>query len=53
VRREGLRLDVRRAAVDLPDVSARPAAWRPLTVDWGGDAGSIDVGGGGGGDDWG
>ena len=36
VRREGLRLEVRRAAVDVRDVSARPAAWRPLTVDWGG-----------------
>ena len=44
VRREGLRLDVRRAAVDLPDVSARPAAWRPLTVDWGDDAGARTAG---------
>jgi 4'-phosphopantetheinyl transferase len=35
VRREGLRLDVRRAAVDVRDGSARSADWRPLTVDWG------------------
>jgi len=35
VRREGLRLDVRRAAVEVPDAFARSAAWRPLTVDWG------------------
>jgi 4'-phosphopantetheinyl transferase len=37
VRREGLRLDVRRAAVDLADVAARDARWRPLLVDWGPD----------------
>jgi 4'-phosphopantetheinyl transferase len=35
VRREGLRLDVRRAAVDVPDATARAADWRPLAVDWG------------------
>jgi 4'-phosphopantetheinyl transferase len=35
VRREGLRLDVRTAVVDLGDDGARPAAWRPLAVDWG------------------
>jgi 4'-phosphopantetheinyl transferase len=34
VRREGLRLDVRRAAVELPDAGARAATWRPLSVDW-------------------
>ena len=34
VRREGLRLDVRRAAVDLPDPAFRAATWRPLCVQW-------------------
>jgi 4'-phosphopantetheinyl transferase len=34
VRREGLRLDIRRAAVDLPDAAPRAATWRPLCVEW-------------------
>ena len=34
VRREGLRLDVRRAAVDVPDPAPHAAAWRRLTVRW-------------------
>jgi 4'-phosphopantetheinyl transferase len=34
VRREGLRLDIRRAAVDVPDAATRAATWRPLCVDW-------------------
>jgi 4'-phosphopantetheinyl transferase len=34
VRREGLRLDVRRATVDLPDAASRAATWRPLRVHW-------------------
>jgi 4'-phosphopantetheinyl transferase len=35
VRREGLRLDVRRAVVDVPDAAARASSWRQLSVDWG------------------
>jgi 4'-phosphopantetheinyl transferase len=34
VRREGLRLDVRRAVVALPAVAAPGPVWRPLRVDW-------------------
>jgi len=34
VRREGLRLDVRSAEVDVPDVASRGPGWRPLCVDW-------------------
>jgi 4'-phosphopantetheinyl transferase len=34
VRRGGLRLDVRRAAVEAQEVAAPAAAWRPLRVDW-------------------
>jgi 4'-phosphopantetheinyl transferase len=34
VRREGLRLDVRLATVNAPDIGARAATWRPLSVDW-------------------
>ena len=34
VRRGGLRLDVRRAAVAAPEVAVPAAAWRPLRVDW-------------------
>jgi 4'-phosphopantetheinyl transferase len=34
VRREGLRLDVRRAAVELPDAAVPADTWRPLSVDW-------------------
>ncbi|MGH3357694.1 MAG: hypothetical protein ACRDO7_02745, partial [Nocardioidaceae bacterium] len=30
----GLRLDVRRAAVELPDATVHAAAWRPLSVEW-------------------
>jgi 4'-phosphopantetheinyl transferase len=36
LRREGLRLDIRRAVVDVPDVAGRSGEWRSLTVDWGG-----------------
>ena len=32
--REGLRLDLRRAVVDVPEVASRAANWRPLSVDW-------------------
>jgi 4'-phosphopantetheinyl transferase len=34
VRRAGLRLDVRRAAVEVPDAAVPAATWRPLFVDW-------------------
>jgi 4'-phosphopantetheinyl transferase superfamily protein len=34
VRREGLRLDVRRAVAGIPDAAVRGAAWRRLVVDW-------------------
>jgi 4'-phosphopantetheinyl transferase len=37
VRHEGLRLDVRRAVVDVPEAAACTASWRPLRVDWGQD----------------
>ena len=34
VRREGLRLDLRRAAVTVVDTGGPPALWRPLQVRW-------------------
>jgi hypothetical protein len=34
VRREGARLALRHAAVDVPDAAARGATWRPLSVEW-------------------
>ncbi len=34
VRREGLRLDVRRAVVTIDDTAVESGPWRPLEVDW-------------------
>ena len=34
VRREGLRLDLRHAVTELPDVKGSTPSWRPLSVSW-------------------